>query len=245
MATLIRGGTVVTADKSYRADVLCDQGLIKQIAPSVDAPAGTRVVDAGGQLVMPGGIDPHTHMELPFMGTTASEDFFTGTSAGFAGGTTMIIDFVIPNPKEPLLEAYNKWRGWAEKAAGDYQQHGNEAHQRELRQGKVLHLDTESGVTDIADRVEQRKQSTDPNRGGQQMERLVSQVRPFAESEAHGAVTHAGEACNQENARSQNRPNQRRALGESAPCQINRQKHQEQQPPPPYRAEFRVVQHGP
>jgi dihydropyrimidinase len=123
MATLIRGGTVVTADQSYRADVLCDQGLIKQIAPSIDAPAGARVVDAGVQRVMPGGIDPHTHMELPFMGTTASEDFFTGTSAGFAGGTTMIIDFVIPNPKEPLLAAYNKWRGWAEKSAGDYSFH--------------------------------------------------------------------------------------------------------------------------
>jgi dihydropyrimidinase len=72
---------------------------------------------------MPGGIDPHTHMELPFMGTTASEDFFTGTAAGFAGGTTMIIDFVIPDPKEPLLAAYKKWRGWAEKAAGDYSFH--------------------------------------------------------------------------------------------------------------------------
>ena len=72
---------------------------------------------------MPGGIDPHTHMELPFMGTTASEDFFTGTAAGFAGGTTMIIDFVIPDPKEPLLEAYKKWRGWAEKSAGDYSFH--------------------------------------------------------------------------------------------------------------------------
>jgi dihydropyrimidinase len=72
---------------------------------------------------MPGGIDPHTHMELPFMGTTASEDFFTGTAAGFAGGTTMIIDFVIPDPKEPLLAAYKKWRGWAQKAAGDYSFH--------------------------------------------------------------------------------------------------------------------------
>jgi dihydropyrimidinase len=123
MATLIRGGTVVTADQSYRADVLCDQGVIKQIAPKIDAPAGARVVDAGGQLVMPGGIDPHTHMELPFMGTTASEDFFTGTAAGFAGGTTMIIDFVIPDPKEPLLAAYKKWRGWAEKSAGDYSFH--------------------------------------------------------------------------------------------------------------------------
>ncbi|MBI1779173.1 MAG: dihydropyrimidinase [Proteobacteria bacterium] len=123
MATLIRGGTVVTADQTYRADVLADQGLIKAIAPKIDAPSGAKVVDAGGLLVMPGGIDPHTHMELPFMGTTASEDFFSGTAAGFAGGTTMIIDFVIPAPKENLLAAYKKWRGWAEKAAGDYSFH--------------------------------------------------------------------------------------------------------------------------
>ncbi len=72
---------------------------------------------------MPGGIDPHTHMELPFMGTVTSEDFFTGTSAAAAGGTTMIIDFVIPSPKENLLEAYRKWRGWSQKAATDYSLH--------------------------------------------------------------------------------------------------------------------------
>jgi dihydropyrimidinase len=123
MATLIRGGTVVTAEHSFRADVLCDGGLIREIGPNLAAPTGARIVDAGGQLVMPGGIDPHTHMELPFMGTVTSEDFFTGTSAGFAGGTTMIIDFVIPSPQEPLLEAYKKWRGWAEKSAGDYSFH--------------------------------------------------------------------------------------------------------------------------
>ncbi len=123
MPTLIRGGTVVTADHSVRADVLCADGKIQAIGDKIDAPADTQVVDAGGQLVMPGGIDPHTHMELPFMGTTASEDFYSGTAAGFAGGTTMIIDFVIPDPQEPLLAAYKKWRGWAEKAAGDYSFH--------------------------------------------------------------------------------------------------------------------------
>src|SRR5215475_5609960 len=123
MATLIRGGTVVTADQSVRADVLCHDGVIAAVGPALEAPTGIEIVDAGGMLVLPGGIDPHTHMELPFMGTTASEDFFTGTSAGVAGGTTMIIDFVIPNPKEPLLEAYHKWRGWADKAAGDYSFH--------------------------------------------------------------------------------------------------------------------------
>ena len=123
MATLIRGGTVVTADHSFRADVLCADGKIRAVGQKLDAPAGTDIVDAGDRLVMPGGIDPHTHMELPFMGTVASEDFYSGTAAGFAGGTTMIIDFVIPAPQENLLEAYKKWRGWAEKAAGDYSFH--------------------------------------------------------------------------------------------------------------------------
>jgi dihydropyrimidinase len=72
---------------------------------------------------MPGGIDPHTHMQLPFMGTTTMDDFFTGTAAGMAGGTTTIIDFVIPNPQQSLIEAYQTWRGWAEKAASDYSFH--------------------------------------------------------------------------------------------------------------------------
>ena len=123
MATLIRGGTVVTAELSFRADVLCADGKIRAVGQKLDVPVGTDVVDAGDRLVMPGGIDPHTHMELPFMGTVASEDFYSGTAAGFAGGTTMIIDFVIPAPKENLLAAYKKWRGWAEKAAGDYSFH--------------------------------------------------------------------------------------------------------------------------
>ena len=97
MAILIRGGTVVTADQSYQADVLCDSGKIIDIGKDLKPDIKHTIVDAGNLLVMPGGIDPHTHMELPFMGTVASENFFTGTSAGAAGGTTSIIDFVIPN----------------------------------------------------------------------------------------------------------------------------------------------------
>ncbi len=123
MSILIRGGTVVTADQSVRADVYCADGSIKAVGENLDAPSDAQVIDAGGQYVMPGGIDPHTHMELPFMGTVASEDFFSGTAAALAGGTTMIIDFVIPNPKQPLLEAYDAWRGWAEKACADYSFH--------------------------------------------------------------------------------------------------------------------------
>src|SRR5215470_248655 len=123
MSICIRGGTVVTADQSFRADVYCADGSIKAVGERLDVPSGARVIDAAGQYVMPGGIDPHTHMELPFMGTVASEDFFSGTAAALAGGTTMIIDFVIPNPKQPLLEAYDTWRGWAQKACSDYSFH--------------------------------------------------------------------------------------------------------------------------
>ena len=82
MSLLIRGGTVVNADQSIRADVYCADGKIKAVGEKLEVPAGAKVVDAGGQYVMPGGIDPHTHMELPFMGTVASEDFFSGTAAG-------------------------------------------------------------------------------------------------------------------------------------------------------------------
>ena len=122
-ATVIRGGTVVTAESESRADVLVVDDKVHAVGKDVEAPAGARIIDATGAYVLPGGIDPHTHMELPFMGTVASEDFFTGTSAAAAGGTTTIIDFVIPAPKERILDAYKKWRGWAEKAASDYSFH--------------------------------------------------------------------------------------------------------------------------
>src|SRR5690606_40146661 len=123
MSVLIKNGTVVTADKTYRADVYCNDGKIAAIGENLDVPATAQVIDAGGQYVMPGGIDPHTHMQLPFMGTVASDDFYSGTAAGLAGGTTSIIDFVIPNPQQPLMEAFETWRGWAEKAAADYAFH--------------------------------------------------------------------------------------------------------------------------
>ncbi len=123
MSIIIRGGTIVTSEQTWKADIYCDDGKIKAIGEDLDVPSTTEVLDASGQLIMPGGIDPHTHMQLPFMGTVASEDFFTGTAAGLAGGTTTIIDFVIPNPQQPLMDAYKMWREWSQKACSNYSFH--------------------------------------------------------------------------------------------------------------------------
>ena len=123
MSVMIRGATVVNADRQFRADVLCEGEQIVAVGPDLAVPAGAQVIDGSGQYVMPGGIDTHTHMQLPFMGTVTEDDFFTGTAAGLAGGTTTIMDFVIPNPQQSLLEAYHTWRGWAEKSASDYTFH--------------------------------------------------------------------------------------------------------------------------
>jgi len=120
MTTVIKGGTVVTADLTYPADVLIDGGVIVQIGQNLK---GDKVLDAGGCYVMPGGIDPHTHLEMPFMGTTAFEDFSSGTRAALAGGTTMIVDFVLPGINQSLVDAFQSWQQKAGKAATDYSFH--------------------------------------------------------------------------------------------------------------------------
>lgn len=123
MGLLVKNGKIANADMSFFSDIYCDQGEIKTIGENLAASPADEVIDAGGCLVIPGGIDPHTHMELPFMGTVASDDFYTGTRAALAGGTTTIIDFVIPNPRQDLLEAYNLWRDRAAKSTADYSFH--------------------------------------------------------------------------------------------------------------------------
>lgn len=123
MSVLVRNGTVVTAAEKFRADLLCVEGRIAAIAPSISPPSGCEVVDAEDHLVFPGGIDPHVHMELPFMGTVSADDFETGTAAGLAGGTTSIIDFVIPARGESPLQALSSWHAKAKKAKADYTFH--------------------------------------------------------------------------------------------------------------------------
>jgi dihydropyrimidinase len=125
MGILVKGGTVVTAVDSARADVYCENGTVTAIGSNLSAlkQRGDRELDASGKLVIPGAIDAHTHMELPFMGTFSRDDFEEGTIAGVAGGTTTIIDFAIPVKGQPLLEALGKWREKASKAVSDYAFH--------------------------------------------------------------------------------------------------------------------------
>ena len=106
MTKVIKGGTVCTADRAWRADVMIEGELIKQIGEDLE---GDEYIDAEGAYVIPGGIDPHTHLEMPFMGTTAAETFESGTWAAAAGGTTMIVDFCLPGADGSIKNAINEW----------------------------------------------------------------------------------------------------------------------------------------
>ena len=114
MTLLIKGGTVVTSTGSYAADVLVDGEKIAALYAPGLGPAETEVVDATGKLVIPGGIDAHTHMELPFGGTFASDTFDTGTKAAAYGGTTTIIDFAVQRTGENVHEGLAAWHGKAD-----------------------------------------------------------------------------------------------------------------------------------
>src|SRR5436190_14312432 len=113
MKTVIRNGRIVTAVDDYNADILIEDGKVAMIAKAIDAEAD-KVIDAKGRLVIPGGIDPHTHMDLPFGGTSSSENFETGTIAAAHGGTTTIIDFAVQYKGQELNEALDVWFAKAE-----------------------------------------------------------------------------------------------------------------------------------
>ena len=118
--TVIRNGTIVTADLTYKADVLIENGRIAAIGQGL---TGDTTLDATGCLVMPGGIDPHTHLEMPFMGTYSADDFDSGTRAALAGGTTMVVDFALPAPGQGLLDALRIWDNKTARAHCDYSFH--------------------------------------------------------------------------------------------------------------------------
>ncbi len=124
MGLLIRHGEIVTASDRYVADVYCDGGRIAAIGSALEKRGSDdQVIDASGKLLLPGFIDPHVHMELPFMGTVSCDDFFSGPASGVAGGTTCFIDFCIPSPGTSLLEGLADWRRKSSKSPVDYTAH--------------------------------------------------------------------------------------------------------------------------
>ena len=125
MATvLIQHGTIVNADTTINADVLIDNGIIKEIRRGIPTTAAQTIVDATGLLLLPGGIDAHTHLDMPFGGTNSADDFLTGTRAAAIGGTTTIVDFAIQARGTKMRTALDSWWKKAEgKACIDYGLH--------------------------------------------------------------------------------------------------------------------------
>ena len=115
MTLLIKNGTIVTATDQYRGDVLVEGEKISTIGTSL-AMAADRTIDAAGKYVLPGGIDVHTHLDMPFGGTKSADDFESGTRAAAYGGTTTIVDFAIQYKGQTLHHA---WETWMKKAEGN------------------------------------------------------------------------------------------------------------------------------
>src|SRR5687767_5057456 len=123
MSVLIRNGRVITAVDDYYADVFIEGETIAQIGKNLAVRADTEL-DATGKFVIPGGIDPHTHLDMPFGGTTSADDFESGTLAAAFGGTTCLVDFAIQTKGESTLKGLDVWHAKAEgKASIDYAFH--------------------------------------------------------------------------------------------------------------------------
>ncbi len=124
MTTLVRNGTIVTAERTYDADILIEGETIKDIARDLPSGSVDKIIDASGMYVLPGGIDAHTHLDMPFGGTTSSDDFETGTRAAAFGGTTTLVDFAIQPKGTRMRDALDAWWKKADgKASIDYGLH--------------------------------------------------------------------------------------------------------------------------
>lgn len=123
MATLIKNGTLITASDTFEADILIEGETISQIGKNLQHP-NAQVVDAAGKFITPGGVDPHTHFDLPMFGTVSSDDHYTGHKAAAFGGTTTVMDFVVQEP-QGFKHSVDLWMEKAKKAAIDYSFHMN------------------------------------------------------------------------------------------------------------------------
>ena len=113
MSILIKNGRVITASDDFHADIFVEGEKISAIGKDLRVDAD-QVIDASGKVVFPGGIDPHVHLDMPFMGTSSSDDYTTGTGAALHGGTTMVIDFILQTQGKSLRDALETWQGKSE-----------------------------------------------------------------------------------------------------------------------------------
>lgn len=121
MTKIIKGGEIVSHDRTYRADIRIEGETVAEIGENL---SGGEEIDASGAYVIPGGVDPHVHLQMPFMGTHSHDDFHSGTVAAASGGTTSVIDFCIPAPDGSMLEAWEAWEAKSkDKAVVDYAWH--------------------------------------------------------------------------------------------------------------------------
>jgi dihydropyrimidinase len=123
MSVLIKNGRIITADSDYIADIFIEGETISAIGINLNVKAD-KVIDASGMLVFPGGIDPHVHLDMPFMGTYSSDNYETGTRSALYGGTTMVIDFILQKQGYSLHSALDEWRSRSDNnCVGDYSFH--------------------------------------------------------------------------------------------------------------------------
>src|SRR5688500_1225432 len=123
MSLLIKNGRIVTADADYVADILVHGDTIEAIGKNLPVKADVKI-EAKGKMIFPGGIDPHVHLDMPFMGTFSSDSYETGTRAALFGGTTMVIDFILQKQGAPLNAALDEWRSRSDNnCLSDYSFH--------------------------------------------------------------------------------------------------------------------------
>lgn len=147
MSVLIKNGRVVTAESDYLADIYTEGESIVAIGKDLPYKAD-KTINAKGKLVFPGGIDPHVHLDMPFMGTFSSDDYTTGTRAALFGGTTMVIDFILQTQGDTLKNALKAWKGRAEgNAVGDYSFHMAVTDFNAKVAKEVVHMIEKEGIT--------------------------------------------------------------------------------------------------
>ncbi len=147
MSILIKNGRVITASEDYVADIYIENEKVHTIGTNLSMAADT-VIDAQNKLVFPGGIDPHVHLDMPFMGTSSSDNYETGTRAALVGGTTMVIDFVLQTQGKSLYSALNEWRGRSDgNTLGDYSFHIAVTDFNEDTKAEIKDLIEKEGIT--------------------------------------------------------------------------------------------------